>query len=271
MDNRPIGVFDSGLGGLTAVKELTARMPEEDIIYFGDTGRVPYGTRSREIIIKYTRQDIAFLMTFDIKCIVIACGTVSTTALDAVAGDYDIPIIGVVESAASAAAGATKNGRIGIIGTEASIASRSYEKTTALYKPGAVCAAAACPLLVPLVENGRFRKGDAVAEAVVAEYLAPIKAEGVDTLIMGCTHYPLLRGIIADYMGGAVTLIDPGAKTAEFTADMLLKTGGRAENGRTGTQSFFVSDSVESFSKLGGIFLERAIEGSVQKTDIERY
>ena len=164
MDRRPIGVFDSGLGGLTAVRELARIMPEEDLVYFGDTGRVPYGSRSRETIIHYARQDVAFLNTFHPKASVIACGPVSTTALEILQQDSAIPIFGVVESAARAAARLTKNGKVGLIGTEASIRSGAYERALAALAPSVEILTQACPLLVPLVENGRYQPGDTVAE-----------------------------------------------------------------------------------------------------------
>ena len=176
MDTRPIGVFDSGLGGLTAVRELARLMPEEDLIYFGDTGRVPYGGRSRDAIIQYARQDVAFLRSFDPKAIVIACGTVSATALSVLQAENDIPVFGVVEPAVHAAAQCTENGRVGLIGTRASIRSGAYEALLERLRPGAEVTARACPLFVPLVENGRFDPGDVVAETVAAEYLSPVRA-----------------------------------------------------------------------------------------------
>ena len=192
MDNRPIGVFDSGVGGLTAVRRLHEILPHEDIIYFGDTGRVPYGTRSAETILKYTRQDVRFLRKFDIKAIVVACNTVSATALDIVANETDVPMIGVVWPACAAARAATKTGRIGVIGTPATVRSGVYDRMLKAADPNLAVFMQPCPLLVPLVENGRVHCGDIVAETVVREYLAPIKAQNVDTLILACTHYPLL-------------------------------------------------------------------------------
>ena len=192
MDQRPIGVFDSGLGGLTAVRELCRLLPGEDVVYFGDTGRVPYGSRSRETIIKYARQDVAFLRTFDLKAILIACGTVSTTALDVLSAENPIPVMGVVEPAARAAARLTRSGNIGLIGTQTSVRSGAYERAIQAENPAVRVIGQPCPLFVPLVENGRFRPGDIVIETVAAEYLAPLKAAGVDTLVLGCTHYPLL-------------------------------------------------------------------------------
>lgn len=180
MDNRPIGVFDSGLGGLTAVRELAAQMPNETLIYFGDTGRVPYGGRSRDTIIRYARQDVAFLRTFDLKAVVVACGTVSATALPQLQAEQDIPVFGVVEPTARQAAEETRNQKIGLIATRATIRTGAYERAIARLDPAAAVYPLACPLFVPLVENGRTQPGDVVIETVAAEYLAPLKEAGVD-------------------------------------------------------------------------------------------
>lgn len=271
MDTRPIGVFDSGLGGLTAVRELAQIMPDEDLIYFGDTGRVPYGSRSREVIIKYARQDMAFLRTFRPKAIVIACGTVSTTALDVLRTEDDTPMFGVVESAARAAAHVTRNGRVGLIGTRASIRSGAYERALDALRPGIQVTARACPLLVPLVENGRFRPGDIVAETVAGEYLAPVKAAGVDTLILGCTHYPLMKSIMGDYMGPDVTLVDVGEQCARWVKRQLELDGLRNERPGAGRRRYYVSDSAKDFSDLASIFLGEDIHGEVEQIDITAY
>ncbi len=271
MDTRPIGVFDSGLGGLTAVRELARLMPEEDLVYFGDTGRVPYGGRSREILVKYARQDVAFLHTFHPKAIVVACGTVSTTALDVLRGESDIPVFGVVEPAAYAAAESTRSGLVGLIGTRATIRSGAYERALGAIRPGIRTIARACPLLVPLVENGRCRPGDTVAETVVAEYLSPLREAGVDTLILGCTHYPLLREIVAAYMGEGVALIDVGARCAERVAGELSRAGLRALRDTPGKRRYFVSDSTEDFAPLASAFLGEDIAGGVEQIDITKY
>ena len=271
MDTRPIGVFDSGLGGLTALRELARLMPEEDLVYFGDTSRVPYGGRSREVITKYARQDVAFLRTFRPKAVVIACGTVSTTALDVLQGENNIPIFGVVESAAQAAAQLTKNGRVGLIGTQASIRSGAYERALERLRPGIRVTARACPLLVPLVENGRFRPGDIVAETVAAEYLAPVKAAGVDTLILGCTHYPLLREIVGAYMGPEVALVDVGEQCARWVKRQLELDGLRNHCPGAGRRRYYVSDSTGDFSALASIFLGEDVRGEVEQIDITGY
>ena len=270
MDQRPIGVFDSGLGGLTAVQELTRLLPGEDIIYFGDTGRVPYGRRSRETITKYARQDVAFLRTFDLKAIVIACGTVSTTALELLREENSIPVLGVVEPAAAEAARATQSGRIGLIGTQATIRTKAYEREITRLLPQAGVTALPCPLLVPLVENGRFRPGDRVAELVVAEYLSPIRAAGVDTLVLGCTHYPLLTEVIGAYMGPQVTLVNSGAACARQVAALLADTGALADRDSS-TNRYLVSDRVDDFSLLASIFLGQDVRGDVEQVDITRY
>lgn len=270
MDDRPIGVFDSGLGGLTAVCELVRLLPGEDIVYFGDTGRVPYGSRSRETIVRYARQDVAFLRTFDLKAIVIACGTVSTTAIDVLRAENPIPIWGVVEPAAQVAAERTCNGKIGLIGTEATIRSGRYEAEIALRAPAAQVTAAACPLLVHLVENGRFRPGDPVAELVCGEYLAPLRAAGVDTLVLGCTHYPLLSGVIGAAMGPGVALVDTGATCARHVAEELSSAGALAAPGRAGQHRFYVSDRVDGFSRLASLFLGWETPVQAEQVDVSQ-
>lgn len=263
MDNRPIGVFDSGVGGLTAVRRLHEILPHEDIIYFGDTGRVPYGTRSEETILKYTRQDVRFLRSFDIKAIVVACNTVSATALDTVAAETEVPMIGVVWPACDAARKATANGRIGVIGTQATVRSRVYERMLRDADPKLSVWMQPCPLLVPLAENGRVHRGDMVAETLVREYLAPIKAQSVDTLILACTHYPLLREVIAAEMGEQVHLIDSGAAAAERVRGMLVPA-----QVRQGKTRYFVSDDPQGFNTLAPEFLHSTLDFPAEQVDI---
>ena len=269
MDTRSIGVFDSGLGGLTAVKQIMTELPNENIVYFGDTGRVPYGTRSKETIIKYSKNDVNFLLEKDVKMIVIACGTVSSTAIDTLKKEYSVPIIGVVEATSVAAINATKNGKIGIIGTPGTIKSGSYEKFIKEKNPELETFSAACPLFVPLVENGHFETE--VAKLVIKEYLEDIKTKGVDTLILGCTHYPLLSKAIGEFMGDGVTLINAGSEVAKALKSELYSANLLKEDGEDGEYSYFVSDNVDGFENLGGLFLEREINGQVEKIDIERY
>lgn len=270
MDNRSIGVFDSGLGGLTAVKQIMQELPDESIIYFGDTGRVPYGTRSKDTILKYTRGDIRFLKNFDVKMIVIACGTASSAALPNIKDEFDVPITGVIDAAVYAAVRATKNKKIGVIGTPGTIKSHEYEKQIKAYNSEIQPFTKACPLFVPLVENGHF--DTEVTRLVVAEYLSEIRDAGVDTLILGCTHYPLLTKVIGEYMGEGVTLINSGAEAAKYLKKKLTNDDMLHDGQRDGEQyRYYVSDSVENFSELGGIFLEREINGQVEKIDIEKY
>ena len=188
MDKRPIGVFDSGMGGLTAVRQLQAILPGEDIVYFGDTGRVPYGSRSPETIRQYAEQDIRFLLSQDVKFLLAACGTVSSTLPKSYTEALPVPYVGVVGAAVSAAAAATKNGRIGVIATPATIRSRSYENRIRSILPGAEVFTKSCPMFVPLVENGYVGPNDPITTAIAHEYLDEIRAKGVDTLILGCTH-----------------------------------------------------------------------------------
>lgn len=269
MDNRSIGVFDSGLGGLTAVKQIMRELPYESIVYFGDTGRVPYGTRSDETIIKYSKNDVNFLIEKEVKLIVVACGTVSSVALPILKNEYDIPIIGVVEAATGAALSKTKNGKIGIIGTPGTIKSGSYEKLIKQMNPEIETFSAACPLFVPLVENGHF--DTPVAKLVIEEYLAPIRKEGVDTLILGCTHYPLLEKSISEFMGGGVTLINSGAEVAKLLKSYFEENDLGCERSAKKQYRYYVSDNVDGFETLGGIFLEEKIDGQVEKIDIEKY
>ena len=270
MDQRPIGVFDSGLGGLTALRELRKVLPGEDLIYFGDTGRVPYGSKGRETILRYARQDVAFLRSFDLKAIIIACGTVSANALAELTTENDLPIFGVVGPAAKAAVEKTRNGKVGLIGTAASIRSGAYEREMAALNPAVQVYAKACPLFVPLVENGRFRPGDRVVELVAEEYLASLREEGVDTLVLGCTHYPLLAEVIGQTMGEGVKLIDTGATCADHAAQWLGERDMLAERDK-GACRYFVSDSTQDFAHLAGIFLGGDVKGTVERVDIERY
>ena len=270
MDQRPVGVFDSGSGGLTAVREIRSILPSENIIYFGDTSRVPYGGRSPEILLRYARQDVSFLRSLGAKALLVACGTVSTNALPALVAENDIPILGVVEPSCAAAVRATGNKRVGLIATAASVRSGAYERRLAAMDSAIQVYAKACPLLVPLVENGRFRPGDSVIETVAREYLEPLRDTGIDTLIMGCTHYPLLTEVIADIMGSGVTLIDSGAEDAKALRQTLAQQGLLAQRD-AGTLTMYASDRPEDFGALAGQFLRQPPEGAVLHVDIERY
>ena len=269
MDNRAIGVFDSGLGGLTAVRQIRSILPSENIIYFGDTSRVPYGGRSRETLLKYARQDVHFLRSFDIKAIVIACGTVSTNALMELRQENDLPILGVVEPACRRAVKLTQNHRVGMIATAASVRSGAYAETIHLLDGNVEVISRACPLFVPLVENGRFRSGDVVVETVAREYLEPLKRADVDTLILGCTHYPLLSEVIGGIMGPDVELIDSGAESA-WELKRTLTSRDMLAGQRNGTARFYASDRPDDFGTLAGYFLQDPMP-PVQEVDIERY
>ena len=269
MDARPIGVFDSGLGGLTTVKKLAEFLPGEDIIYLGDTGRVPYGSRSKETIIKYARQDAAFLAGFDIKAMVIACNTVSSAAYAILDDIYGMPVFEVIRAPALAAVKATSNGRIGVIGTAATIRSGAYDAAINKIDPNLEVFSAQCPLFVPLAENGRTGVTDVAARAIADDYLSGLRDSGVDTLILGCTHYPLLRGVISHVMGPDVVLIDSGAETAMQVAGELTSRGMLAPAGAEGAARYFVTDSIEGFSALASIFLESEVRGLVEQISLE--
>jgi glutamate racemase len=247
MRNRPIGIFDSGLGGLTVLRAVSRRMPEENLVYFGDTAHVPYGSKSRETVTRYSLEVARFLAGKRIKALVVACNTSSALALDAVARALDVPVLGVIRPGAAAAAAATRNGRIGIIGTEATIASGAYTAALRTRLPRVRVATAACPLFVPLVEEGWW--GHRATVLVARHYLGGLRRSGIDTLILGCTHYPLLKGVVRRVMGRGVSLIDSAEQTALETERLLLRLGLRRERGR-GTQRFFVSDAPRRFLKL---------------------
>ena len=269
MDNRPIGVFDSGLGGLTAVAEIQKILPSENIIYFGDTSRVPYGGRSKEVLLKYARQDMAFLRSFDIKAIVVACGTVSTNALTELTAECELPMLGVVEPACRRAVKLTRNKKVGMIATAASVRSGCYEKTVAALDGAVEVTSLACPLFVPLVENGRYRADDKVVRTVAEEYLTPLKEKGVDTLILGCTHYPLLTEVIGRVMGPEVELINTGAEAA-WELKRVLTAQDMLGDSPEGVTALYASDISGDFEVLASRFLQKEVRG-VQSVDIDRY
>lgn len=272
MDNRPIGIFDSGLGGLTAVKEISKLLPNEEIIYFGDTGRVPYGNRSRETITRYAKQDIAFLCYSEVKCIVAACGTVSCVASN-IGDSLNLPFTGVVNPTCYDAARKTKNKKIGIIGTTATINSGAYEKELKRIDNSFQVFSKDCPLFVPLVENGFIDKNNKIAKLTVKHYLTELKDQGIDTLILGCTHYPILKDIIKSFMGRSVKLIDPGMQTAAYVAKLLAQNDMLNNSLERAEYKFYVSDTPEGFNKVASVFLgdKNTCSYSVKQIDIENF
>ena len=269
MDARSIGVFDSGLGGLTTVKRLAELLPGEDIIYLGDTGRVPYGSRSRETIIKYAGQAADFLARFDIKAMVIACNTASTCAYEMLSRSYKMTVYEVVSAPAKAATERTKNGKIGVIGTNATIKSGAYVEAIMQIDRSIRVFPEACPLFVPLVENGRFADNDVAALAIAKDYLSALRDAEVDTLILGCTHYPLLRSVISALMGPNVTLIDSGAETAKHVAEDLSEQNMLSQKRSIGLIKYYVTDSTEGFSELASRFLDSNVHGQVEQIELD--
>lgn len=257
----PIGVFDSGVGGLTVAREIMRQLPQERIIYFGDTARVPYGSKSKETVIRYSRQIIHFLESKGVKAIVVACNTASAFALETLQPEMKIPIIGVVKPGAKVAAETTVNGNIGVIGTEGTIGSKIYTQTIQQHTPDAVVLGKACPLFVPLVEEGWLK--DPVTIEVAKRYLDFFQKSDIDTLILGCTHYPLLRSTIRGIMGERVNLVNPAYETAQelkrlLTEHQLINDG--ADTRETSMYQFYVSDAAEKFKNFANSILPCEIE-----------
>lgn len=266
----PIGVFDSGVGGLTVAREIMRHLPNENIVYFGDTARVPYGSKSKDNIIRFSRQIIHFLKTKNVKAIVIACNTASALALDVVREEFDIPIIGVVEPGARAALEVTKSKKIGVIGTEATIRSAMYEKIIKGFDSEATVIGKACPLFVPLVEEG-FAKHK-VTEEIIDYYLASFMETDIDSLILGCTHYPLLRSRIREYVGDKITLVNPAYETAMDLRQILKECDmeNTEMNHEHATYSFYVSDAADKFKQFANSILPYDIE-TTKQINIEEY
>lgn len=269
--NAPIGVFDSGVGGLTVVKEIMNQIPNEKIVYFGDTARVPYGSKSKDTVLRFSRQIVRFLRTQEVKAIVIACNTASAYALPDIEKEIDIPIIGVVRPGAKVAAQVTQNGKVGVIATEGTINSHIYAdyiqeinaKTTVIGK--------ACPLFVPLAEEGLWE--DPVTDEIARRYLAELIDIGIDTLILGCTHYPLIRNTIGRIMGDQVELVNPAYETARELKELLQeKALLNDETHRLGDNQyqFYVSDAAEKFKKFANSIIKYGIL-SAKTVNIEAY
>ena len=266
----PIGVFDSGVGGLTVAREIMRHLPNENIVYFGDTARVPYGSKSKDNIIRFSRQIINFLKTKNVKAIVIACNTASALALDVVREEFDIPIIGVVEPGARAALEATKSKKIGVIGTEATIRSAMYEKIIKGFDDEATVVGKACPLFVPLVEEG-FAKHK-VTEEIIDYYLESFMDTDIDSLILGCPHYPLLRSRIKEYVGEQITLVNPAYETAMDLRQVLKDCDmeNTEMSDEHATYSFYVSDAADKFKQFANSILPYDIE-TTKQINIEEY
>lgn len=266
MKDRPIGIFDSGVGGLTVLDAIARAYPSESLVYFGDTGRYPYGVRSKQVIVEYSRQIAGFLQQQECKFIVIACNTASSLALNEVSAFASVDVIGVIEPGAQSAVSATKSKRIGVIGTEATVASGAYTTAIQALDSSAHVVARACPLFVALAEEGYA--GKPATRLVAEEYLAPFREDRVDTLVLGCTHYPLLKDDIAAVLGPSVTLVDSASAVAHAVATRLREKNHHRESTRAAQTRYFVSDTPGRFQRVGKRFLGREVE-PVEVVDLE--
>lgn len=262
--NKPIGIFDSGIGGLTVAKEVIRLLPREHIIYFGDTARVPYGIKSKETIIKFSLENTLFLLRQDVKMIVIACNSSSSLALPVIRKHFKIPIIGVIMPGAKEAVYATKRKKVGVIGTRATVNSKAYEEEIKRLDASIKVYSQACPMFVPLVEEGWLH--EAVTAKTIEKYLTPIKKKGIDTLILGCTHYPLLKKRIKDFMGPQVILIDSAQQVALEVKQVLSQEGMLNKGESKPVYQYFVSDEVAIFENVAKRFLGRELK-QVKKVD----
>jgi glutamate racemase len=264
----PIGIFDSGVGGLTVVRELWRRLPGEALVYFGDTARVPYGPKSSETVCRYAREAAAYLLSFDVKMVVIACNTATAHAIHVLQDELPVPVIGVVEPGARAAVQATRSGRIGVIGTAGTIRSGAYDREVRRHLPRARVYAQPCPLFVPFVEEGW---ADRTATRLVAEeYLRPLREVDIDVLVLGCTHYPLLQPILADIMGPPIQLVDSASETASDVERVLRERQLLRSAREAPVHRFIVSDSPIHFRETSRHFLGDRI-GEVERFDVEGY
>ncbi|MCI8886686.1 MAG: glutamate racemase [Hungatella sp.] len=268
--NASVGVFDSGIGGLTVAREIMRQMPGESIVYFGDTARVPYGSKSQDTVLRYSRQIIRFLMTQKVKAIVIACNTASAYALETVEKEFDIPIIGVIRAGARTAVKATRNKKVGVIGTEGTIKSGIYTEVMNQMRPGLEVTGKPCPLFVPLVEEGLLH--DSVTDEIASRYLSELKSRFVDTLVLGCTHYPLIRSTLRRLMGEDVVLVNPAYETAIELKSLLEEKGLVCDIERTPEEKyhFYVSDLAEKFTAFATSILPSEVR-ETKKINIEEY
>lgn len=262
----PIGIFDSGLGGLTVAAAVFARLPHESTVYVGDTARVPYGPKSPDTVRRYSLQILHWLLQQGVKAVVVACNTSTAHALAALREASPVPVLGVIEPGARAAVAASRGGTIGVIGTAGTIASGAYERAIRALQPGARVIGQPCPLFVPLVEEGWF--DHPATELAAREYLGPLAAAGVDTLVLGCTHYPLLKPLLQRVMDPSVRLIDSAEETARSLAEVLRAEGLEAPPGGTGVHRFAVSDDEARFRAVGGRFLGERV-ASAELVDLE--
>jgi glutamate racemase len=266
LNGKPIGIFDSGVGGLTVFSEIRKRFPAEDLIYFGDTARVPYGPKSKNTIVDYSVQNTRFLAGFQVKLIIVACNTSSAVAIDLLREQFSLPIIGVLEPGAEKAVAASKSGRIGIIGTEGTINSSAYPKEIKKLNPSAATYSQSCPLFVPLVEEGW--QDHPVAFEIVKEYLAPLLAEKIDTLVLGCTHYPILKKMIKRVVGNDIALIDSAETISEYLENYLRLQDNNPEakspDRQKGKDYFYVSDNEKKFKDIASRILQENIENLVR-------
>lgn len=264
MNNAAIGIFDSGIGGLTVLSRIAARMPGEDVIYLGDTARVPYGTKSADTVVRYARACASVLLARNIKALVVACNTASAFALEALRAELRVPVIGVVEPGARAATFCTRHGRIGVIGTAGTVASGAYPRAIAALAPESQVFCAACPLFVPLAEEG-WVEGE-VPEGIARKYLAELLENDIDTLVLGCTHYPLLAPVIQAAAGPQVALVDSAEETAAAVEALLDSRGLRNPREGGGQRKFLVSDAPENIVRVGARFLGESL-GDVEWVD----
>jgi len=267
-NNKPIGVFDSGIGGLTVVKRFAANLPNENIIYFGDTARVPYGSKSNSTVIEYSIQNTNFLLNRNVKAIVVACNTASSVAISALKEKFDVPIIGMIEPGAEMAVRKTKNKKIGVIGTRSTIDNKAYSKEIKKIDAAIEVFEKACPLFVPLAEEG-WTDHQATIE-IAEDYLSELCNFNIDTLVLGCTHYPILSKIIQKVMGENVTLIDSGIASAEVIKKELKQINLENNSSVKGMSEFYVSDIPTTFKPVAELFLGRQIS-DVHKVDLETF
>jgi glutamate racemase len=253
-----LGVFDSGIGGLTVLRALKRRLPSEPLLYLGDTARVPYGTRSDETVLRYAREAMAFFLAKQVKAVVVACNTVSAVALEPLAAESSVPVVGVLEPGAAEAVKRTRSGRVGVIGTQATVRSGAYARRIEALRPGATVMQRACPLFVPLAEEG-WADG-AVPRLVAQTYLTDLKRAQIDTLVLGCTHYPLLRDVVAGVLGADVALVDSAEAAADEVVRLLASSGLAAPGAASPADHFFVTDPADTFRDVGERFLGGPIE-----------